>query len=179
MNPAWKRLVSLISVHNSSFDLKRFEVSPDDSLILSFYFSLFFLLDENCVEKAFFNLCTQFFSWRKKNWGQSCSCKSATVARAWSAVAESHLRFWVGVISLTGEDLQHDETQTQIQNLSVTRIVVYVQWKSVIFSVLKLFSYTKEENLANNQSFAKLLSEEDQDWDTQVQYIHITWNNIW
>ena len=62
MNPAWKRLVSLISVHNSSVDLKRFEVSPDDSLILSFYFSLFFLFDENCVEKAFFNLCTQFFS---------------------------------------------------------------------------------------------------------------------
>ena len=69
----------------------------------------------------------------------------------------------MGVISLTGEDLQRDETQTQIQNLSVTRIIVYVQWKSVIFSVLKLVSYTKEENLANNQSFAELLSEEDQD----------------
>ena len=85
----------------------------------------------------------------------------------------------MGVISLTGEDLQRDETQTQTQNLSVTRIIVYVQWKSVIFSVLKLVSYTKEENLANNQSFAELLSEEDQDWDTQVQYMHITWNNIW
>ena len=49
------------------------------------------------------------------------------MAHAWSAVAESHLRFWVGVISLTGEDLQRDETQTQVQNLSVIRIVVYVQ----------------------------------------------------
>lgn len=131
------------------------------------------------MEKAFFNLCTQFFSWLKKISGQSCSRKSATVAHAWSAVAESHLRFWVGVISLTGEDLQRDETQTQVQNLSVIRIVVYVQWKPVIFSVLKLVSYMKEENLANNQSFAKLLSEEDQDWDTPVQYMHITWNSIW
>ena len=85
MKPAWKRLVSLIYVHNSSADLKRFEVIP---------------------------VPTRVPPWH------------ALGLRSLSLI---QVKFWVGVIRLTGEDLQRDETQTQIQNLSVTKIVVYVQ----------------------------------------------------
>lgn len=65
--PVWKRLVSLICVQNSSPDLKRFQLSPDDF----FLFRVLICVFSVCLMKPVFNFCTQFFSWFKMIWGQS------------------------------------------------------------------------------------------------------------